>query len=734
MGTLSSEFPNVEAVEQALKDGKGSVEKINEILLSLANKADATNTRSSINNLQEQVNNIVIEASASGDVSYEVAQARVGVNGESHDVLKDRLDNEHNSVRNDVDSVLYTNDSIYNAIKDHNLWSLNTAVARATGIAYPYDAWITSEKLYFFPGDIISATNDIKVQLFFYNIDGSYINYVELTTSYYEFTDLTRCAISMKYKDDRELSGIDDILQNFHTNNYKLMSNMILSDLGLNDLTVTLRNPCIWNRGTLNISNGQPLDTDYLYNRARTRFPVYIQAGTLITTDKESDVGICYWLYRDGNYVENVGGSAKHLIIPESGYYRLTLRKTKRDQLLGFENLPEILNHIRVYKNASNYKYDKKFPSNYDIGKLTDAAGTESSATNRARSGFVWTPAGTVIINKDCTNITIQHYHYDEGLNYIGTIPTRHFTDVYYIPKDCYTRITIAYNDRRDITSPFDCESVEIYKSIDEYQVVENRPDEQIWCFAHRGYSCYAPENTMPAFKLAKICGIYSIELDVHFTQDGVAVLLHDNTINRTARNMDGSQIETTVDIRNITYNEALNYDYGIKFNPLYAGTKIPTFDEAISFAQKGNMFVQIDCGTRVTTNEQLDNIYNIVKKYGMLDNVIFEGVTRSNNEYLRGLDDNIKIMAETTNLTDSDIAYMVAHNFQFTATPQGEVADGQILKATAAGIRVHYVVDNSIDDIINYMNQGVTKFVSKNNVKNILNKLSLDTILDNQS
>lgn len=51
---------------------------------------------------------------------------------------------------------------------------------------------------------------------------------------------------------------------------------------------------------------------------------------------------------------------------------------------------------------------------------------------------------------------------------------------------------------------------------------------------AHRGASAYAPENTLPAFALALEQGADAIELDIQLTQDGVPVVLHDATVNRT--------------------------------------------------------------------------------------------------------------------------------------------------------------------------------------------------------
>lgn len=52
---------------------------------------------------------------------------------------------------------------------------------------------------------------------------------------------------------------------------------------------------------------------------------------------------------------------------------------------------------------------------------------------------------------------------------------------------------------------------------------------------AHRGASGSAPENTLPAFELAVRQGADAFELDVRLTRDGVPVVLHDSTLDRTS-------------------------------------------------------------------------------------------------------------------------------------------------------------------------------------------------------
>ena len=85
----------------------------------------------------------------------------------------------------------------------------------------------------------------------------------------------------------------------------------------------------------------------------------------------------------------------------------------------------------------------------------------------------------------------------------------------------------------------------------------------------HRGYSTVAPENTLPAYVLSRKMGFQYAECDVSFTSDGVPVLLHDSTIDRTS---DGSG-----SIGSLTLEEVRQYDFGSWKGEQYAGTKIPT-------------------------------------------------------------------------------------------------------------------------------------------------------------
>ena len=54
--------------------------------------------------------------------------------------------------------------------------------------------------------------------------------------------------------------------------------------------------------------------------------------------------------------------------------------------------------------------------------------------------------------------------------------------------------------------------------------------------YAHRGGAALRPENTIEAFDHGLSCGADGLEFDVHLSRDGVVVIHHDTTLNRTTR------------------------------------------------------------------------------------------------------------------------------------------------------------------------------------------------------
>jgi len=133
---------------------------------------------------------------------------------------------------------------------------------------------------------------------------------------------------------------------------------------------------------------------------------------------------------------------------------------------------------------------------------------------------------------------------------------------------------------------------------------------------AHRGVRTEYPENTMPAFEAAIRQGYGVIELDVSVTKDGRFVLLHDATINRMARLQDGSELEETVNISDITYEQALDYDFGLRLSLEFKGKKIALFEDVLCLAKKNNIKLKIDNKYQKFTSGQRKAFFELLKPY----------------------------------------------------------------------------------------------------------------------
>ena len=127
------------------------------------------------------------------------------------------------------------------------------------------------------------------------------------------------------------------------------------------------------------------------------------------------------------------------------------------------------------------------------------------------------------------------------------------------------------------------------------------------WLVAHRGASAYAPENTVPAFRLAAEQGATFVEFDLRLTKDRQIVCLHDDSLERTTDVEDifaerfqsvpgaGGQPARRWLLSDFTLAELRKLDAGSWFGPAFRGTRIPTFAETIdSLRGRSGLFIEL--------------------------------------------------------------------------------------------------------------------------------------------
>jgi len=97
----------------------------------------------------------------------------------------------------------------------------------------------------------------------------------------------------------------------------------------------------------------------------------------------------------------------------------------------------------------------------------------------------------------------------------------------------------------------------------------------------HRGAAGHAPENTLIAIRTAADLGVAWVEFDVKLSADGVPVLFHDDTLERTT---DGRGR-----VANHSVDQLSELDAGRWFGRDFAGESIPSLDNAMALlAAKG--------------------------------------------------------------------------------------------------------------------------------------------------
>lgn len=105
--------------------------------------------------------------------------------------------------------------------------------------------------------------------------------------------------------------------------------------------------------------------------------------------------------------------------------------------------------------------------------------------------------------------------------------------------------------------------------------------------FAHRGLNHQAPENTLSAFRLAAEQGVQWIEADVDVLADGTAIVIHDETLDRTT--------DRSGEYANLTSADLDPIDAGIWFSPEFAGEPLPTLDALVRLLNETGMHANIE-------------------------------------------------------------------------------------------------------------------------------------------
>jgi glycerophosphoryl diester phosphodiesterase len=208
-------------------------------------------------------------------------------------------------------------------------------------------------------------------------------------------------------------------------------------------------------------------------------------------------------------------------------------------------------------------------------------------------------------------------------------------------------------------------------------------PSPKIVVISHRGEHLHHPENTMPAFQAAIDAGADFYEVDVQTTSDGKLVLMHDRTVDRTTA--------ATGMIKDMTFDQMRALDAGAKFSPQFAGTKVPTFDEALALAH-GKIGVYVD-----TKRADAQQLVDTIVRNDMQDHVV---VYSGNPFFLHDVQKarpGIKIMPEAYTADICKLMVRALH-LQVLAFDADDFKDDVIACARQGNVQI-YVDRMSVDN-----------------------------------
>ena len=123
---------------------------------------------------------------------------------------------------------------------------------------------------------------------------------------------------------------------------------------------------------------------------------------------------------------------------------------------------------------------------------------------------------------------------------------------------------------------------------------------------AHRGNSAHAPENTLLSFDQALTLGAHALEFDVRLTRDGVPVVIHDETWERTTGNSEAVADTDLAAVKLLDAGACFTSDDGRSFPFRARGLTIPTLEEVLRRFTSTPLLIELKCTDAVEPTRRL--------------------------------------------------------------------------------------------------------------------------------
>ena len=140
---------------------------------------------------------------------------------------------------------------------------------------------------------------------------------------------------------------------------------------------------------------------------------------------------------------------------------------------------------------------------------------------------------------------------------------------------------------------------------------------------AHRGGAGLAPENTLAAFRsAAQDWAADMVELDVRATRDGVCVVIHDETVDRTTNGRGAVAAQDLGELQALDAGYHFSPDGGRTFPFRGRGVRVPTFDEVLAALPRTMRFT-----VEVKIGSAQPGLAEAIRRHRAEDRVIIAGM-----------------------------------------------------------------------------------------------------------
>ncbi len=141
----------------------------------------------------------------------------------------------------------------------------------------------------------------------------------------------------------------------------------------------------------------------------------------------------------------------------------------------------------------------------------------------------------------------------------------------------------------------------------------------------HRGASAQAPENTLAAFRKAIEAGADGVEFDVRLARDGVPMVIHDRTLNRTGR-LDAAVAElTSKDLSKVEVGSWFHTAVRSDGRATRSSEQVPTLSRTLaSLADfRGLIFIELKCEEEPEVEPLTQAVCEVIKDLSIAPQII---------------------------------------------------------------------------------------------------------------